>query len=606
MVSDGITDRVDVPSKNYGTTYTLSCWVKTTDVSGVAISGDSNTSYALHITGTKIYHYPFGGGYYNQSATVADGVWHHIAIARSGGDIEFYVDGSNIGTTSGAVGDMIVAAFFAYESGSYTMVGNLDEISFFSTQLNSTQIAALWNSGTPLDISAESNLVSYYRMGESAVFNANTEWELPNYLKKDYFSNLSMTFDGVDDYVDCGQLSALSGATEFTVSGWFKQTAIDQQEFLWATYTSVSNMISLYTWTDGNLYFDFRNGATTYGWFDYSTLVNSGEWFHCACVFDGTGAADADKFKIYINGTSATLSFFGTLPTSTNATQGDFLIGKSDGWSQTFTGAIDDFSVYDSAKSISEIATIYNSGIPKDESATANLVGYWRMGEGSYWNATNWQLPDYSKQALFSQKSFTFDGVDQYISVPSFTTSGNDLTLSFWFNAVNLSSGTSAFLWGDSNNYVTYNLNEVIYAKINGNTSILVANSGGVPQLFGLDNWHNLTITKSGSTVTWFVDGVSFSDLGTGGTGGFSMDTIGSATAGAYYFLDGSIDDVAIFDEVKAIGDIWDGSGAPIDLSAESGLVGYWTFDDATFSTNWTVPDNSSNSNNGTSANMDE
>ena len=134
------------------------------------------------------------------------------------------VGGCNVGTTSGAVGDMIVAAFFAYESGSYTMVGNLDEISFFSTQLNSTQIAALWNSGTPLDISAESNLVSYYRLGESAVFNANTEWELPNYLKKDYFSNLSMTFDGVDDYVDCGQLSALSGATEFTVSGWFKQT----------------------------------------------------------------------------------------------------------------------------------------------------------------------------------------------------------------------------------------------------------------------------------------------------------------------------------------------------------------------------------------------
>jgi len=66
------------------------------------------------------------------------------------------------------------------------------------------------------------------------------------------------------------------------------------------------------------------------------------------------------------------------------------------------------------------------------------------------------------------------------------------------------------------------------------------------------------------------------------------------------------MDDVAIFDEVKAIGDIWDGSGAPIDLSAESGLVGYWTFDDATFDTNWTVPDNSSNSNNGTSANMDQ
>jgi len=149
--------------------------------------------------------------------------------------------------------------------------------------------------------------------------------------------------------------------------------------------------------------------------------------------------------------------------------------------------------------------------------------------------------------------SMEFDGISDYITVPSFTTSGDDLTISLWLEAVNLSgaspSTTGTFVYGDANNFIYYNLNEVIYAKVNGNTSILVANSGGVPQIFGTGNWHHLAITKSGSTLTWWIDGVSYADLGTSGTGGFTMNTIGSATAGAYYFLDGNLDEVAVWDK---------------------------------------------------------
>ncbi len=205
---------------------------------------------------------------------------------------------------------------------------------------------------------------------------------------------------------------------------------------------------------------------------------------------------------------------------------------------------------------------------------------------------------------------FSLDGADDYITVPNFTTSGDDVTISFWFKSVNLSGSdphtTSAFVWGDSNNFVYYNVNEVIYAKINGSTSIIVANSGGVPQLFGLGNWHHLAVVKNGSTVTWWIDGVSYSDLGSGGSGGFTMNTIGSATAGAYYFLNGSMDDVAIFDTALSSGDISTvyNNGTPPDLSSLN-PISYWKMgEDATFSTNWTVPDQIG-SNDGTSANMD-
>jgi len=211
-------------------------------------------------------------------------------------------------------------------------------------------------------------------------------------------------------------------------------------------------------------------------------------------------------------------------------------------------------------------------------------------------------------------QSFSFNGLDDYITVPSFTTSGDDLTISLWLKAINLSgsspSTTGAFVYGDANNFIYYNTNEVIYAKVNGNTSILVANSGGVPQIFGTGNWHHLAITKTGSTLTWWIDGESYADLGASGTGGFTMNTIGSATAGAYYFLDGKLSNVQVWDvalEDAQIETLYN-NGTPLTTAIQSAnLKGWWKLDDtAAFSTNWTIPDASGNGNDGTSSGMTE
>jgi len=169
--------------------------------------------------------------------------------------------------------------------------------------------------------------------------------------------------DGVDNYIDCGQISALAGATAFTISGWFKQTTLNQQRFLFGTYISSYSLIMAETWSDGQMYFEVKNGANTYASFDYSTLVTAGQWFHCAFAFDGSGAIDADKFKIYIDGALATLTtFLGTLPTSTNATQGDFLIGMNSNWgTQEWLGNISNTQIYNKSLTSSEALQNYNA-----------------------------------------------------------------------------------------------------------------------------------------------------------------------------------------------------------------------------------------------------
>jgi hypothetical protein len=86
--------------------------------------------------------------------------------------------------------------------------------------------------------------------------------------------------------------------------------------------------------------------------------------------------------------------------------------------------------------------------------------------------------------------------------------------------------------------------------------------------------------------------------LGNGLYAGAYVTTSGAMT----WALDGNIDEVSIFDSAISIGDVWDGSGEPIDVSAVSGLTqNYRMGEEATFSGGvWTVPD-AIGSNDGTS-----
>ena len=239
------------------------------------------------------------------------------------------------------------------------------------------------------------------------------------------------------------------------------------------------------------------------------------------------------------------------------------------------------------------------------------------MGESGYWNATNWQLPDYSKQALFSQKSFIFDGIDDYVQIPKFATLDNgDITFSIWWKPE--STGTTQYLLSSCYgspyagiNIGMTNAGKFIFWRFTQTTQNHTGYAVNGFTAFG--DWHHLmgVYDATAGTLKSYVNGTlqdTTSDSADTNAVGQDLYIAGLApTAGSPTLPSaGNVDDLSIFDAAKAIGDIWDGTGAPTDLSAESGLVGYWTFDDATFSTNWSVPDNSTNSNTGTSTNMDE
>ena len=109
--------------------------------------------------------------------------------------------------------------------------------------------------------------------------------------------------------------------------------------------------------------------------------------------------------------------------------------------------------------------------------------------------------------------------------------------------------------------------------------------------------WDTSAASGSGE-YKLYTDGVLRHTVAINGTwsGTASVADIGKHGISNVSYWKGNIDEVAIFDAVVNISDIYN-SGTPTDLSGESNLIGYWRMEE---NTGTSVADSSSNSNAGT------
>ena len=117
---DGSSSYIDcgtAASLNGTTDFTLEAWVNTTNSAGFGmilqqryVNGyNGEYEFGVNANGT-LYFMIYGGGAYQYnfssapaSRRVNDGIWHHVAAARSGTNGFLYVDGSLVGSANGTV-----------------------------------------------------------------------------------------------------------------------------------------------------------------------------------------------------------------------------------------------------------------------------------------------------------------------------------------------------------------------------------------------------------------------------------------------------------------------------------------------------------------------
>jgi len=187
-------------------------------------------------------------------------------------------------------------------------------------------------------------------------------------------ANYALSFDGIDDYVDCGNGSSLDITNAITISMWIYKTADNNY------MAPVSRTDSTFTdpfkgWNfafrqlsaGGNLYFFYydKNGNSNLYQtsIDASSYVLNG-WHHITTSFIfGSGVAG----KVYIDGIMKTANWgVGNGTVGINSLTHPILIGLNKGGSggalqHQFAGSIDDVRIYNRALSADEIQALYSS-----------------------------------------------------------------------------------------------------------------------------------------------------------------------------------------------------------------------------------------------------
>jgi len=167
-----------------------------------------------------------------------------------------------------------------------------------------------------------------------------------------------LEFNGSSDYLDCGDVSVINGASALTISGWINPDMASGNDIIYSKNgVDADDRILLYIDVDNeDLYIKYENGGTNqYGKYtSFTTASYQNKWTHFAVVFNGTVSGNAERLKLYINGADLALSFTGTIATTiTDASGHPFYIAKSD--ADYFDGKMDEVRIWNVARSEEEI-----------------------------------------------------------------------------------------------------------------------------------------------------------------------------------------------------------------------------------------------------------
>ncbi len=401
--------------------------------------------------------------------------------------------------------------------------------------------AGLWHfdedSGTTVtDSSGNGNTGTYY--GET--FNDGTLKNGPQWVDGKFGKALS--FDGVDDYVDCGNDSSLNLDNEVTVEAWIKPIAVPSSGEGLASKADLSYGLTYYG--NGQVYFYTYSGSHF-----STTSLPTGEWSHVVGTYDGTTR------RLYVNGVLKDEDNDPGLSLSSSA---KFKIGYYSGY---FNGLIDEVRIYNRALSEAEIKAIYQNNTFIRE----GLVAYWRFDEGSGTTAhdTHHIAKSDNKEGSVFGNALSFDGVDDYVELPNSDSLDitDEITVEAWVKLKEVASGQrqkviAGKFDGDCDPYALIYDNVDYYVGFK-----LSANSVTVPHYsYTPDNkWHHLVGTYDGKDVKFYFDGELKASSPNSGLikSRTNSVTIGGWT-GQTRFINGTIDEVHIYNRALTPEEIYD------------------------------------------------
>ena len=357
---------------------------------GLYMAGDGNDSGTSGDLCFRFYvdNYNVSGRFIN-SEPINTEQWYHVVVTYSDADgANMYIDNASPITgvenrTAAALNNPvgIGCASNPVYGIRYQAKSSISEVCLFDYIIDTNQVQYLYNLNNPMAIPG-GKPVGYWRIGD----NSNP-LALAGYPNISVGADSVFNFNGSGDYIDLGDLSniGISNASAVSVSLWFNKNG--NGNYVLFELKDGSSKIALQSYQANRLYI-YINNRNYY----VDTTVANGDWHNIILVFDGSGADNADKLKLYFNGSNITGgTYSGDVPASVGAFTSSMTsnIGRTPSTAY-FDGYISNASIWDTALTSAQVSEIYNNGIPSNlssHSATSNLVSWYKLNQtDSYWN----------------------------------------------------------------------------------------------------------------------------------------------------------------------------------------------------------------------------
>jgi hypothetical protein len=377
--------------------------------------------------------------------------------------------------------------------------------------------------------------------------------------------------DGLNDYVTFGRITATEGASALTWSFWsYSQRFRNGDVFL-----SKASIFSSGSWqiamssgciTGLQLIVYIPTAAA-----DGSTLgcapdgsVATGVWKHYTIVFDGTGVANADRLKIYVDGAAVTVDFIGTIPAATITSTDVVTIGVSSALTLNSQAVIDDARIYSRALTATEASQLYRFGrtshaVTSRTFITSGLSAHWTFDgpeivAGSVrdrsTNANNGTTTGIATSTFYTAgkigQALNFDGINDYVSTARTIT--YPITGCAWIFPVSQEGTTPEIIGSPAFKFrlVRNGANDYSVRITNDNGTVTTAAS-----TISLNNWNHVCASVDvANSAILYINGASSNSGSIAAPGSSGSTNIGMSTGATTNPFTGKIDDVRIYNRV--------------------------------------------------------
>ncbi len=349
------------------------------------------------------------------------------------------------------------------------------------------------------------------------------------------FIGTSLSFDGVNDYVELPANSLNSITSEFSISMWLKVASNTSGYQIFAEQTRTTNNNITHEldrgirilYQGGILIFTSNNGA------DFTVSANaaaalsvgyynSNTWYHYTFTYkQGVGA------YIYVNGIllGSTTTANALTRTSNNIPRlgvGKYYSNGATVFTSYLNGGIDGFTIWNRQLDSTEASKLFNgsSGISYPYS-NKTLYGAYDLVNSINGTSSGVFHTGVSLEDGLLSKSFKFNG-GQFLTLPDNSLSSlisGDFSISFWVNHTQTGVNTTTpFCYMSNPSTNVYNGFEIVLSglipqfKIYPNAALASAVQLNSATSISANNWHHIVVTrKSGTRSIIYINGVQSS-----------------------------------------------------------------------------------------------